>query len=92
MEDAELFGKAIAERYRRMKDNPEEIEVESEEITNGDDIKNKAVCWNLNPKDVENVKKIARYEGKRDNEVVTEALRMYFNQWKPIPQEQPTLL
>lgn len=51
-----------------------------------------SVCWNLHPNDVENVKKIAKYEGRKINDVVTEALRMYFKNWKPTPQEKPTLL
>lgn len=49
------------------------------------------VCYNLHPDLVDNIKKVAKYEGKRANEVVTDALRFYFAQWKPIPQEKPTL-
>lgn len=54
--------------------------------------KYKAVCWNLHPNDIENVSRIAKYEGKRANAVVTDALRYYFAHWKPVPQETPTLL
>lgn len=54
--------------------------------------KYETACWNLHPNDIENVRRIAKYEGKRVNAVVTEALRMYFRQWKPIPQEAPELL
>lgn len=50
------------------------------------------VCWNLPPNDIENVKRIAKYEGKRINAVVSEALNFYFDNWKPVPQEKPTLL
>lgn len=50
------------------------------------------VCWNLHPNDIENVRRIAQYEGKRINAVVTDALRFYFANWKPVPQEEPTLL
>lgn len=53
--------------------------------------KTETVCWNLNPADIENVKMIAKYEGKRVNAVVTEALRLYFSQWVPVPQEAPKL-
>ena len=55
-------------------------------------VKYETVCWNLHPNDIENVRRIAKYEGRRVNSVVTEALRLYFSQWKPVPQEQPTLL
>lgn len=55
-------------------------------------IKYETVCWNLHPNDVENVRRIAKYEGKRINAVVTEALHAYFKSWKPVPQEKPTLL
>lgn len=54
--------------------------------------KYETACWNLHPNDIENVKRIAKYEGKRVNAVVTEALRFYFRQWKPVPQEKPTLI
>lgn len=54
--------------------------------------KTEPICWNLYPSDIENVRRIAKYEGKRANAVVTEALRFYFRQWKPIPQEKPTLI
>ena len=56
------------------------------------DVKTKAVCWNLSPNDIENVHRIARYEGKRANAVVTDALRFYFANWKPVPQQAPELL
>ncbi len=52
----------------------------------------KPICWNLHPNDIENVKRIAKYEGKRANAVVTDALHYYFKHWKPVPQETPTLL
>ena len=52
----------------------------------------KAVCYNLHPNDIENVCKIAKYEGKRVNEVVTDALHYYFENWEAIPQEKPNLL
>lgn len=58
----------------------------------GTDVKTKAVCWNLSPTDIDNVHKIARYEGKRANAVVTDALRFYFKNWKPVPQQAPELL
>lgn len=54
--------------------------------------KYETVCWNLHPNDIENVRRIAKYEGKRANAVVTDALRFYFAQWQPVPQEKPTLL
>lgn len=54
--------------------------------------KTEPICWNLYPNDIENVRRIAKYEGKRANAVVTDALRYYFKHWKPIPQETPTLL
>lgn len=54
--------------------------------------KTEPICWNLHPNDIENVRRIAKYEGKRANAVVTEALRFYFRQWKPVPQEKPTLI
>ena len=44
--------------------------------------KYKAVCWNLSPDDIENVRRIAKFEGKRANAVVTDALRFYFAQWQ----------
>ena len=50
------------------------------------------VCYNLHPDLVENIRRVAKYEGKRANIVVSDALRFYFAQWKPIPQEKPTLL
>lgn len=54
--------------------------------------KTETICYNLDPDIIENVRRIAKYEGKRANAVVTEALRMYFAQWVPVPQEKPTLL
>ena len=51
-----------------------------------------AICWNLHPNDIENVRRIAKYEGKRSNAVVTDALRFYFANWKPVPQQAPELL
>ena len=54
--------------------------------------KTEPICWNLYPSDIENVRRIAKYEGKRANAVVTEALRFYFRQWKPVPLEKPTLI
>ena len=50
------------------------------------------VCYNLHPDLVENIKRVAKYEGKESNEVVTDALRFYFAQWKPVPQEKPKLI
>lgn len=50
------------------------------------------VCYNLHPDLVENIRRVAKYEGKRANIVVSDALRFYFAQWKPIPQEKPKLI
>lgn len=50
------------------------------------------VCYNIHPDLAENIKRVAKYEGKRANVVVSDALRFYFEHWKPIPQEKPTLL
>ena len=55
-------------------------------------VKYETICWNLHPNDIENVRRKAKYEGKRANAVVTDALRYYFAHWKPVPQEEPTLL
>ena len=68
---------------------PQEQEPETKQQAPG---KTQAVCWNLSPDDIENVRRIAKYEGKRANAVVTDALRMYFKQWKPVQQEKPTLI
>lgn len=50
------------------------------------------VCYNLHPDLVENIKKVAQYEGKRANAVVSDALTYYFKHWKPVSQEPPTLI
>ena len=50
------------------------------------------VCYNLHPDLVENIKRVAKYEGKKANVVVSDALRFYFAQWKPVPQEKPKLI
>lgn len=50
------------------------------------------VCYNLHPDLVENIRRVAKYEGKKANVVVSDALRFYFAQWKPIPQEKPKLI
>lgn len=67
----------------------EQAKAETQEKTPA---KYESVCWNLHPNDIENVRRIAQYEGKRINAVVTDALRFYFANWKPVPQEKPTLL
>ena len=50
------------------------------------------VCYNIHPDLAENIKRVAKYEGKKANVVVSDALRFYFAQWKPVPQEKPKLI
>ena len=54
--------------------------------------KYQTVCYNLPPAMIENVKKIAKYDGKRANAVVMDALSQYFKRWKPEPKQAPNLL
>lgn len=54
--------------------------------------KYETVCYNLPPAMIENVKQIAKYDGKRANAVVMDALSQYFKRWKPEPKQAPNLL
>lgn len=71
---------------------PQEQAPTEAQATTTTEQKTEPICWNLYPSDIENVRRIAKYEGKRANAVVTEALRFYFKNWKPVPQEKPTLI
>lgn len=50
-----------------------------------------SVCYNLPSRYVENIGKISKYEGKRKNKIVMEALDKYFNDWQPLQKTPPTL-
>lgn len=53
--------------------------------------KGKIVCYNLNSDLVEKIKKIAYYERKKINEVITEALEAHIANWVPKVEEPPKL-
>lgn len=50
------------------------------------------VCYSLPSNLIENVRLVAKYEGKTQNKIVATALRQYFDNWNAIPQEIPTLI
>lgn len=49
----------------------------------------KTVCYSIPPETAEKIRKIAAWDRKKINAVVTEAFEQYAAQWKPIVEEPP---
>ena len=87
-----MSKKKLQQGFDGLLANPEQEQGATPQEQEQTTAKYQTICWNLPPNEIENVKRIAKYEGKRANAVVSDALRYYFKHWKPIPQETPTLL
>ncbi len=51
----------------------------------------RTVCYSIPPKTAEKMRKIASWERKKINAVVTEAFEQYAARWVPSKSEPPTL-
>lgn len=51
--------------------------------------KYKTYCYALDPEVAEKIEYIARYDRKKQNAVLTEAINKYAAEWTPAPQERP---
>lgn len=51
--------------------------------------KYKTYCFSLSPEVAEKIAYIARYDRKKQNAVLTEAINQYAAAWKPAPEPKP---
>ncbi len=49
----------------------------------------KSVCYSIPPETAEKIRKIAAWDRKKINAVVTEAFEQYAAKWKPTVEEPP---
>ena len=54
-----------------------------------EEVKYKTYCYNLAPDVAEKIAYIARYDRKKQNAVLTEAINQYAAAWKPTPEPKP---
>ncbi len=82
------YGTLLNTNPAKKQDNVQDTPIERANITRitGN---YKTVCYSIPPETAEKIRKIAAWDRKKINAVVTEAFEQYAAKWKPTVEEPP---